>query len=320
MSIQQARNAIDALEVQMSTLIARTQEQIPQPKVFLKYPDISTYKTQIGWKDYCLTYRLEVWFESTGSSVEVINNRLALIKKLYDQYLEDCVEITQQNVLIAIHNKSVQDKIKDIMKWVGVSDTYSTYDFATSRSRTKTAQRHSAGYLSDLARVAPTSPPQIKTTYEWRHYESHANILIDQVQKKEREAKALVAAKEKQKEMMRLAIKYGVEDIEDEWAFKQAILKKDKYLRLAHFLNMNRNDWSDGYDYAELGIDGFEVVTGDDVLIEECIRGIIDSDDGCDGRNFRDCKWNYGVLFGMVDDEQLLADYHKLMELTEGEY
>ncbi len=320
MSIQQARNAIDALEAQMNTLIARTQEQIPQPKAFLKYPDISTYKTQIGWKDYCLNYRIEVWFENTRNTVEDINNRLALIKSLFDKYLEDCVEITQQNSLIAIHNKTVHEKIKDIMKWIGVGDSFSTYDYATSRSRTKTAQKHNAGYLSDLARVAPTYAPQVKTTYEWKHYEDYANKLISEIQKKEREAKALVAAKEKQKEMMRLAIKYAVEDIEDEWLLKRAILNKDKYLRLAHFLNMNRNDWSDGYAYAETGIDGFEVVTGDDVLIEECIRGIIDSDDCCDGRAFRDCEWNYGRLFGMVSDDQLLADYHKIIELTGGDY
>ena len=47
------------------------------------------------------------------------------------------------------------------------------------------------------------------------------------------------------------------------------ILEKDKYLRLAHYLLKNREDWNDGYSYAESGLNGFDVETETDKLIED---------------------------------------------------
>jgi hypothetical protein len=48
------------------------------------------------------------------------------------------------------------------------------------------------------------------------------------------------------------------------------------------------------------------------------LKNIIDTHDDVDGRYFRDCTWNYDVLFSMVkkDQPELFADYEKVVEHT----
>jgi len=86
------------------------------------------------------------------------------------------------------------------------------------------------------------------------------------------------------------------------------ILEKDKYLRLGHYLLKNREDWNDGYSYAENGLNGFIVESDEDGLIAADIQNCIDNWDG-DGRCFRDCQYNYDHCFSLVKDEQLYKDY-----------
>lgn len=312
MSISKAREAIDDLEKQMKDLIARTQEQIPQPKQFVKYPDISNYKTNIGHKEYALTYRIEVWFENTGNCIDTINKRLGQIKGVYDQYIKDCEEVKSQNKIIAEHNQKVWDKIKDIMLWIGVKEQYSKYGYATPRSSKMTKQIHRAGYLEDLANAAPVIVPMYKEIHYWSAYEAHAKKLIQDIEKKQIQQEREEYERTKKKDLAKLAVKYDVDDIEDICSIKESILNKNKYLRLAHYLECNRTDWSDGYSYAESGIDGFIVETEDDAKIKNCIMTILINDDYPDGRSFRDCEWNYNVLYGMVNDDELLKDYNKL--------
>lgn len=314
MSISEVRKAIDALEKQMQNLIAKTQEEIPQPKQFLKYPDISNYKTKIGYKEYALTYRIEVWFENMGECVDTINKRLSVIKELHDQYIKDCEEVKSQNKVIAEHNQKVWDKIKDIMLWIGVKDQYSKYGYATSRSTKMTTQIHHAGYLEDLTSVAPVIVPMYKEVHYWSAYEAHAKKLIQDIQKKQIQQEKEEYERTKKKDLAKLAVKYDVDDIEDIQSIKEAMLNKNKYLMLAHYLECNRNDWSDGYSYAECGINGFTIETEDDSKIKYCILTILENDDYPDGRRFRDCVWNYNVLYSMVTDPDLMKDYNKLKE------
>lgn len=53
------------------------------------------------------------------------------------------------------------------------------------------------------------------------------------------------------------------------------ILEKSKYLYLAHYLEKNRGDWSSGYNYARVGINGFGVESELDGMIWEEIEGLI---------------------------------------------
>lgn len=110
-----------------------------------------------------------------------------------------------------------------------------------------------------------------------------------------------------------LCTQVGIDPLEsDKDSILDALLAKDKYLRLAYYLERNRNDWNDGYFFARTGLDGFEVVSEDDQAISKEIGDLLDSDD-VDGRCFRDCHFNYGVLYGMADDS-LVALYRKFTE------
>lgn len=46
--------------------------------------------------------------------------------------------------------------------------------------------------------------------------------------------------------------------------------------------------------------------------VDKCIADLL-ADDHEDGRIFRDCDWNYSVLYGKVDTE-ILKDYESLKE------
>jgi hypothetical protein len=101
-----------------------------------------------------------------------------------------------------------------------------------------------------------------------------------------------------------------------EWLIRENILKKDKYLALAYYLEKNRNDWNDGCRYAEIGLCMFTVETEEDQKIFDNIQEFIDDwDMDGDGRCFRDCEYNYNVLYGMVKDESLLKDIEHLKDL-----
>jgi hypothetical protein len=92
---------------------------------------------------------------------------------------------------------------------------------------------------------------------------------------------------------------------------REILLKKNKYLRLAYFLEKNRGDWTDGPSYAENGLSGFTVETLDDHLIFVDINDLIE-DWGGDGRCFRDCTWNYGRIYSEFVPPELLADFQQL--------
>ena len=95
----------------------------------------------------------------------------------------------------------------------------------------------------------------------------------------------------------------------------ELLLGKNKYLRLAYYLEKNRGDWNDGPSYAECGLNGFTIETPDDQLIYDDINGYISDWDG-DGRVFRDCTWNYSRIYAEFVSEELLTDFKSINEVN----
>ena len=60
----------------------------------------------------------------------------------------------------------------------------------------------------------------------------------------------------------------------------------------------------------------FTIENQQDQEIFDCINGLITEIDYVDGRCFRDCEWNYDVLFGIVREQNLslYEDYQKTVE------
>lgn len=128
----------------------------------------------------------------------------------------------------------------------------------------------------------------------------------------------MITKLEKNKIKNELSAKYKLNqdfDLED---ILDHILALNKYLELAHYLQKNRGDWSEGCHYAKCGIKDFVVECEmDEQIVNDITRYF---DDFEDGRVFRDCKWNYNVLFQIAKEqnEDLWSDYEKVSELVDG--
>ena len=141
-----------------------------------------------------------------------------------------------------------------------------------------------------------------------------------EVEEKKREEEKAQKAKDEQMQLAVLIAKYKLPHTADVQDILIAILDQDRYLRLAHYLLMNRNDWNDGYSYARNGIDGFVPVTEKDKLMIETLSDFLNDlrERGeIDGRYFRDCEYNYTYIFGLIEDVELRADYDAVYRMVE---
>ncbi len=82
-----------------------------------------------------------------------------------DEQVDDAVtaarkhlaEVDEINKPILEANLKIKEQVVEMMTRIGIPGTYTTYDYATSRSKTKKSTVHYAGYLQDLDRTIPKS-------------------------------------------------------------------------------------------------------------------------------------------------------------------
>lgn len=67
-------------------------------------------------------------------------------------------EISALNAPLIAQNAQLKNDIITLMTRLGITPSYQTYEYPTSRSRTKKSVNHSAGYTQDLARCMPSDP------------------------------------------------------------------------------------------------------------------------------------------------------------------
>lgn len=330
--VRNPEQAIEALQEQFDILKEQANAVVAKPKELLKYTDYS--KENYKWSQYnqrggSFTLRTEYYFKNTGgygysSDVAITDEKLKSVLSYFDsttdQWKKDNEETRKANQEIIKFNIEQKDKVKLIMKTIGVQDTYSTYSYKTSRSRNKTETKHQAGYIGDLTRTIKTSDNYqviLRNIQEKRdQIEKYGLSKIKECAQKKLEADKVAKENTKLAELALLRAKYTPTDAEsgvDE--LLDLILDKNKYLHLAHYLLQNRNDWNDGYGYAEYGLEGFEPESKLDWKIEKELHNIVYENDGdIDGRVFRDCTYNYNALFLMVEDESLMNDYNLVIK------
>lgn len=256
------------------------------------------------------------WRDITSS--DALAKRLEKIKEQAQLYINDCQVVFNENIEAVEHNKKVVAKVTSLMKAIGIPDTYYESYFKTNRSSKKTTDTKRAGYLQDIDRniklhnpAVPLMKDIIGDSYTGvvRVYED----LIKKLREAEVKAEKEKQLKESEHKVALLRAKYTPDDAMSEGdEILEGVLSKCKYLRLAYYLEKNRGDWNDGYDYAETGISGFIVETEEDREISQEINSLIDNGQeygDIDGRVFRDCEYNYGYLFTKVD-ESLMKDYN----------
>ena len=261
-----------------------------------------------GWYSNIGNHFTETKLYSDNSPIVIAIRARIYLKSLYIP----AVKTHKENILAIENNKALEKKIRLMMSNIGVPFQYSTSDYKTSRSQKKTKTTHNAGFVEDIQQLIKTSDGfgKIKSGFVKRWHDVNAYLKEERNKEKviQQEKEKKIASENAEKQRAVLTIKYEL-PYESKWSdILEIILSKDKYLALAHALAMNRNDWNNGYWYAENGLSNFIVKTTENKKINNDIQGCIDNWDN-DGRIFRDTEYNYDRIFGMVE-ESLMKDYY----------
>lgn len=235
----------------------------------------------------------------------------------------DCVYdkikvVVANNEKVSQHNTAMLDKLLALCQSMGMESTT-----RQRKPRTRnTYETVNAEWWNKIRAAIPTwhysarSPAEQYNIYKKEIDDWRNQIVKDKLLEEKAEADRL-AERKKNVNLGYLITKYGLDEDVHEDDILDDILNRCKYLKLAHYMQANRNDWNDGPDYAECGLNGFTTANEVDNLIYDEISNLIANWDG-DGRCFRDCKWNYSVLFDMVDTD-LREDYNKALTLVKQE-
>jgi len=233
-------------------------------------------------------------------------------KKLIEEWYEECIKILKKNNEVSTKNTKLFNKIVDTLTFMGLPK-----QVRDKKSRKFLPPMVNANWYCELIRLIPM------TTNSEQYFLDIKNKKLEEIKKweleEENKEKIRIEKLEKNKELMRICKKYDIKVEDSSYSLLNCILSKNKYLSLAHFLEKNRNDWNDGYSYAETGLRRFSIENPIDQEIVGCINGLISNWDG-DGRCFRDCKWNYDEIFSLVEDIELMKDYNYVKENVEKLY
>lgn len=231
-------------------------------------------------------------------------------------WFEEDKKIREENKLIEENNKKIYNNLLNLIKLIGIETRHKD-----PKSRKRIPDWVDKEFVGEL--YISCKP----TDGSWRLVEQGYTTWIARckeiVVKKEKELqekqKAEAEAKKiKDKEVLILELvkKYNLDTsngIPNPDDILGQLLSKDKYLRLAHFLELNRGDWNDGPSYAKQGLNSFAVTTELDGKIANELWSYINEWDG-DGRIFRDCEYNYTFIFGLVENQELYNDHQKIIQ------
>lgn len=255
----------------------------------------------------------------TNETVAQWDAGLARFNGLADQALDGIERRHEENKQAIQNNTLIKEKVSLIMRELGIPGSFQERDYNSRAIRPKYNTRP-AGYIGDLDRNVPISDgyEQAKKQVEEakkRAAEFHKKQVASLAQKEKEAAEEKKKIADEQK-LVHLRVKYGCEFNSTANDVRRAILEKDKYLWLAHWMERNRLDWSDGCDYAMTGLNGFKVETLEDREIYQAVESRCIDWDG-DGRVFRDMEHNYNEIYARVTDTDLMKDYQAISEMCE---
>jgi hypothetical protein len=233
-----------------------------------------------------------------------------------ESLFEDSKSISAANELAAAHNRKLLEKLKGIIKAMGITTTVRR---KVPRKRDK-YETVNADWFRDMESSFPIYSGF--SSIESIHKDKMAAVakweaeIAQQKANEQRERDAFQKKNQYVQLAASMATRYGLEPTAEPDDVFYAVIGSDKYLKLSYWLERNRGDWSDGHYYADCGLNGFTIEDEQDREVSDCIYGYIDDWDG-DGRVFRDCEWNYGRLYKIAEtrNKQAVDDYTALMEV-----
>lgn len=99
-------------------------------------------------------FRLEFSRSMSYKPIELIEAR---VREAIKNSRAKIAEVDEYNKQLEEKNQKLISHIRELMTRLGVAASYTTSDYPTSRSKTKKAITHTAGYITDLERVRPKS-------------------------------------------------------------------------------------------------------------------------------------------------------------------
>lgn len=251
------------------------------------------------------------------TSIEQVDKKLAEYQAMLEANIKTIEEVHASNLPPIENNKLLIDKLTTVMQQIGMPGTYSHSYFKTNRSSKKTTETKIAGYKEDISRnilVSDGYEMKIRAAKEkFEELKRKAESEKQRIRQEQRDKEQAEKDKKGIQVLARLQLKYGLTEDSDWSDVLEALDNKDKYFALARALEDQRSDWSSGFDRAQYAIDAFHVETEEDKEIFESLYELAYSESLCDGRSFRDCEWNYSVLYGKVPEE-IMQDYETLQE------
>ncbi len=249
-------------------------------------------------------------YSSYGSSEPRPSLALSRAAKAY----EESKSLVEENQKICAENARIVSYLLDSIRNAGIPERVEVVVSGPRAMRTKREMQD-----APWKRIWN----MVKTRDTWPECEQHYKDFLQRVAKWQQEIDTKAAEEQRKKDQEKarieaaskriaLCLKYGFDPVKtDERDLRDLLLKKNKYLRLAYYLERNRGDWSEGPDFAESGLSGFTIDTPDDKLIYDDIQDHITNWDG-DGRVFRDCTWNYGRIYSEFVPAELLSDFREI--------
>jgi hypothetical protein len=83
-----------------------------------------------------------------------------MVRPAVESARKKIAEIEEANKPLEEQNMKLVAQVKELMARIGIPGTYSTYEYPTSRSKTKKSVTHTAGFVGDLERTRPKSNVQ----------------------------------------------------------------------------------------------------------------------------------------------------------------
>lgn len=210
-----------------------------------------------------------------------------------------------ENLIAMAHNLGIKTRVEALMAEIGMPTKVTEIDHK-SRSRFVKRITRDAGWVEDLRRECRVADGFDAATRSYQQLkERYDAFAAEEAERRRQEKLANV-------ELAEIILRYGL-DREAEWSdVLDALRKKDQRLDLAVAMSLTRGDWSDGAYRVSDAFGRFTIHNDEDKAIANCIASILA--DFEDGREFRDCDWSYGRLFGEAADQQLSTDIQKAME------
>jgi len=268
---------------------------------------------KLPWADFWGVYQSEEavfrWLEKNFKTPN--DARIA-----FESTYKDSFPVIERNKAAIANNVLIFENLVKAIQSLGLKTHYKKYKGNTLKYNEIEHEWH-----KQIRQVIPRQEPLTLDSLE-KQYKLAINSVVKWENKIEAAQKKIEYDRQQEEKKLRadrltgiLAQKYGVDLSSDGREVLDEILNKDKYLRLAYYLEKNRGNWNDGPYYAKRGLEGFVPESEIDREIYDEIYDLANDWNG-DGRCFRDCQWNYSAIYEIAKTErpELYADFKALMD------